>query len=115
MGMAWDEGNYIEPLVEVRETGKEIEVYVDLPFVEDPRDVGVELLGDELEITATMRRSVRWERWGVHQRYQAFSQYRTRIRLPSEVDPEGARATFKNGVLKIVLPKKINKVKVNVE
>jgi HSP20 family protein len=108
-------GGYIEPLVEVRETGKEIEIYVDLPFVEDSKDVRVEVLDDELEITAAMRRSVRWERWGTYQRFQAFSQYRTRIKLPGDVDAQNARATFRNGVLKVILPKRINKVKVNIE
>jgi HSP20 family protein len=113
--MAGSDYGYIEPLVEVRETGKEIEVYVDLPFVEDSRDVGVEVLGDELEITATMRRSVRWERWGTYQRFQAFSQYRTRIRLPAEVDPQGAKAVLRNGVLRVVLPKKTSKVRVSID
>ncbi|MGC9116661.1 MAG: Hsp20/alpha crystallin family protein [Conexivisphaera sp.] len=114
--MSGQDGGYIEPLVEVRETGKEIEVYVDLPFVEDSKDVRVELTEDgELEVTASMRRSIKWERWGTYQRFQAFSQYRTRIRLPADVDAEGAKATFRNGVLKVVLPKKVRRINVNVE
>ncbi|MFP3136945.1 MAG: Hsp20/alpha crystallin family protein [Nitrososphaeria archaeon] len=107
---------YLEPLVEVKETGKEIVIYADLPFVDGPENISVELLeDDELEITATMRKSIRWDRWGAHQRSMTFSQYKTRIRLPAEVDAEGARATFKNGILTVVLPKRASKVRVNVE
>jgi HSP20 family protein len=107
--------DHVEPLVEVRETEKEIIVMVDLPFVERKEDVNVSLHGSDLEITATMCRVIKWEKWGTYQRHKSYSQYKTRIKLPSEVDHGKARAIFRNGILKIVLPKKVTRVKIEVE
>ncbi len=106
---------YIEPLIEVRETEKEIVVRADLPFVKDKDGVKVEVSGDELEISAAMGRAIKWEKWGVHQRRQSYTQYRTRIRLPTEVDVGSARATFRDGVLTVSLPKKVTKVRIGIE
>ena len=106
---------YVEPLIEVRETEKEIVVRADLPFVKDKDGVKVEVSGEYLEITATMDRAVKWERWGVYQRRQSYTQYRTRIRLPTEVDVGKARARFRDGALTITLPKKVTKVRIGIE
>lgn len=106
---------HVEPLVEVKETEKEIIVMIDLPFVRDRKDISISLHGDELEVSATMCKVIRWEKWGTYQRHTSYSQYKTRIKLQSEVDATKARAVFRNGVLRITLPKRITKVRIEVE
>ena len=41
----------------------------------------------------------------MHRRERQSGSFRRAFELPSEIDPENAKATHKNGVLTLVLPK----------
>ncbi|MEM3437867.1 MAG: Hsp20/alpha crystallin family protein [Nitrososphaerales archaeon] len=106
MRPSWDATEKcLVPLVNIEDRDNEIVVMVDLPCVERKEDIDLNVTEDYLEIVAKMRESIKWERWGTSQRYLEFKTFRKSIRLPEKVDPEGARATFKNGILKVLLPK----------
>lgn len=93
------------PRIDVRETDKAIEIEAELPGV-DEKDVDVQIRDDVL----TIRGEKKFERadekegdWRVSERsYGSFSRSMT---LPFSVDPGAVEATFKNGVLKLALPK----------
>lgn len=111
----WDaERCCLEPLVDVRESADAIVVTVDLPFVDTKEDIDITLLQDSLEIRAKTRRAIRFERWGTVQREIDFNEFRKTLRLPAEVKPEEANATFKRGVLKVLLPKKTRKMRIEI-
>jgi len=109
------EGRYLKPLVEVRDLPDEYLIMVDLPFVERKEDIDIRLFSNDLRISAKMRRPVRFDRWGTIQREIDFQEYRKTIRLPTEVRSEGVKASFKNGMLKIRLPKKVKRLRIKVE
>lgn len=102
------------PLVDVQEYPEEIVVTADLPYV-DKEDITINATENTLDIDAKMRNSIRFERWGTIQRDISFNCYHKSIKLPSRIDPEKAKAEFKGGILRIFLPKKITKQKIQID
>ncbi len=112
---SWDIGaESLEPLYDVEETDGEILVSVDLPRVERKEDLEVNCTGNLVEIRANLCHPVSFRRWGTVQREADFKCYRKLIPLPEEVDPEGAEAKFKDGMLTLRLPKKTKRHKIKV-
>ncbi|MEM4699679.1 MAG: archaeal heat shock protein Hsp20 [Candidatus Nezhaarchaeales archaeon] len=75
-----------EPLVDVIPSDRAVQVVAEIPGVEKD-DIKLEATEDELVIEAES------------ERYK----YRKVLKLPFKVDPKQARATYKNGVLEVVL------------
>jgi HSP20 family protein len=91
-----------EPRVDVEETADEVRVTAELPGL-DEKDFEVTLSGDTLVLKGEKREEHedRAQGWR-ERRYGAFE--RT-IPLPVEVEADRASAQFKNGVLRVRLPK----------
>jgi HSP20 family protein len=89
------------PSVEVRETDKEFKVVADLPGLEE-RDVEITFAEGVLTLKGEKRmeeeNAVYSERWS--------GSFERQIPLSQDVDDEKVKATFKNGVLSVMLPKK---------
>jgi len=111
---SWGYNGNLEPLYEVEDLDDEILVTFDLPRVRK-ENVEVRVTGDTLEVIAKMSDAVCWERWGVVQKKITFQAFRKHIRLPESIEPEKAQAVFKNGILRITLPKVRRKVLITVE
>jgi HSP20 family protein len=95
----------LEPLVEIENRENEIIVTVDLPCVDKKEDISLEVSEDTLEIKATLKKAIRWERWGMVQKNIEFTAFKKIVTLPEKVKPEEASAVFKRGVLRVRLPK----------
>jgi len=89
------------PRVEVRESGQEFKVYAELPGLEE-RDVEVTYADGVLALKGVKRLeedgALYSERWA--------GAFERQIVLSDAVDPDNVKATFKNGVLTVVLGKK---------
>jgi HSP20 family protein len=105
----------LEPLTEVQDRGHEIVIMLDLPYVKRREDIELRVGEDMVEVKAKMERSIRWSHWGTVQKEIEFTSFRKVIELAEKVDPSGARASFRSGVLKIVLPKARRRVSIRVE
>ena len=93
------------PTIDVAETDKEIEVHAELPGVR-PEDVSISIVDDVLTIKGEKKveRETENRQWhAVERAYGAFSRS---VSLPAPVDPDKARASYKDGVLSIVIPKR---------
>lgn len=92
------------PEVDVKETATEIRVTAELPGV-DEKDVDISLDRDVLTIRGEKHRetSDSDESWTRSERM--YGSFIRRLPLGSSVDEQRAEATFRNGVLKIRLPK----------
>jgi len=111
---SWDPDKCcLVPLVEVQDFPEEIVVTADLPYV-DKENIDVKATATSLDIDAKMRNAVRFERWGTVQREVSFNCYHKSIKLPSRVDPTRAKAEFRGGILRITLPKKVSKQKIEI-
>ncbi len=92
------------PEVDVKETAKDIRITAELPGV-DEKDVDVSLDGDVLTIRGEKHEetSDSDETWTHSERM--YGSFVRRLPLGTSVDEERTEAMFKNGVLKIKLPK----------
>ncbi len=78
-----------EPLVDVMSTDGEVKVVVELPGVEKK---DIKLHGTEKSLTISVDTPQR--------------KYFKEVELPTNVDPKGAKSTYKNGVLDVTLRKR---------
>src|SRR5215212_10011306 len=94
-GMAW-------PSVEVIPSDREVKVMAELPGLEEK---DVELLVDEDVLTIRGEKKAETEdsARGFSERY--YGRFERVIPLPFAVEDDKAEASFKNGVLSVVLPK----------
>lgn len=110
----WGYDGNLEPLYEVEDKEDEILVTFDLPRVRK-ENVEINTTEDTVEVIAKMSDAVCWERWGGIQKRITFQAFRKQIRLPEKIEPEKAAASFKNGILRITLPKVRRKVFIQIE
>jgi len=91
-----------EPRIDVEELAKEVRVTVELPGLEQ-KDFEIHLEGDVLRIRGEKRDEVQDRSAGWYER--STGSFERAIRLPTEVDADAASASFKDGILRITLPK----------
>ncbi|MEM3737020.1 MAG: Hsp20/alpha crystallin family protein [Candidatus Bathyarchaeia archaeon] len=104
----------LTPLTEVRELEDEIVVKVDLPRV-SREDIKIQANENELKIEAPLTQRYKPDLWSPFCSRVEFDGFRKVIPLPAPVDPNRARAKFKDGILQVRLPKKITGTAIPVE
>jgi HSP20 family protein len=90
--------------VDVSETAKEIIVRAELPGM-DPKDIDISIQGNLLTLKGERRQEKEEEGENYHRIERSFGAFSRTLQLPAEVDLEKVNATYKDGVLKIALPK----------
>jgi len=95
--------NFI-PTVNVSENDKEIHVSAELPGL-DEKDIDVSLSGDHLIIRGEKKAEREEKDEQFYRKESSYGAFHRSIPLPAEVEEDKIEATFKKGVLKIVLPK----------
>ena len=88
--------------VDVLETEKEVIIYADLPAV-NPKELSITAYEDTLTIRGERKRAEEAENLVRSERF--YGVFQRTIPLPEEVAFEKAKASYKDGVLKIVIPK----------
>ncbi len=110
----WRYDGNLEPLYDLEDKEDEISLTFDLPRVRK-ENVEINTTEHTIEVIARMSDAICWERWGGIQKKISFQAFRKQIRLPEPIEPEKASASFKNGILRINLPKVRRKVVINIE
>lgn len=100
----FDEDGGWAPSVDVSETGKEIRVKAELPGV-DPKDINVSLHDGLLTIRGERKHEHEDKEENFHRIERSYGAFARSFRLPAEVDADKVKADYKDGVLKIRLPK----------
>lgn len=96
-------GSY--PLLEVSQDDKKIEICAELPGVkQDDIDLNVE---DGVLTLSGEKKSERKDESGYSER--SFGRFERQITLPSNIDEEHCEAEFKDGVLRVTIPKSAEK------
>lgn len=98
-----EEGEWA-PSVDVSETAKEVIVKAELPGMA-PKDVDVTVRGDVLSLRGERKKEEEEKGENFHRVERSYGAFARSIRLPAEVDAAKVKATYKNGVLNISLPK----------
>ncbi len=94
-----------QPAMDMMDNGKEIVVILDLPGV-DKRNIQIDCDGKFLQISAKSSAGTEEKKEGYYFAERSASSFSRGVSLPTEVIPEKAKSTFKNGVLEIRLPKR---------
>lgn len=95
----------VYPLVNLHESDEGYVLTAELPGV-SPDDISVSIEGST--VTLSGQRKIEYpvgEGTAVHRRERQSGSFRRAFELPSEIDVESAKASHKNGVLTLVLPK----------
>ena len=106
------------PSVDVSETKSDIVVKAELPGM-DPKDIDVSLSDGHLMIKGQKKHEKEEKDEDYHFVERSYGSFVRAVHLPKQVKNEKISASYKNGVLKIVLPKseeaKTKEVKIKVE
>ncbi len=93
-----------QPPIDVAETENELVVNVEIPGV-DPEEIDVSLSGDTLLIRGEKKQETEEKGEDYHLLERNYGTFIRSIDLPAEVQSDKINASYKNGVLTIVLPK----------
>jgi HSP20 family protein len=93
-----------EPLSDLKETGKELIASIEIPGV-DKNDIQLDLREDILKVKAEKKSEAKIEKEGYLRAERAYKGFYRSISLPVKVIPEKAKASYKNGVLTVRMPK----------
>lgn len=93
------------PKLDIRETPEAFEVEAELPGV-DEQDLDVQLSDNVLTIRGEKKFERREDKEGQYRIMErSYGSFARSIPLPYAVNPDSVEATFRNGVLKLTLPK----------
>jgi HSP20 family protein len=113
-----DDGGEWLPSLDVAETKDEIVVKAEVPGM-DPKDIDISLSDGLLTIKGEKKQEREEKEEDYHLVERSYGTFTRSIRLPKEVRREKISASYKNGVLKVTLPKseeaKQKEIKIKVE
>jgi len=101
----WSREGMIVPNIDVYDKKGEVVVKAELPGVEKD-NIDITVTKDTLTIKGEIKKDEEVKEEDYYAREISYGSFARTIALPVEVDSEKAKATFKNGILEIVLPKK---------
>jgi len=105
----------LEPLSEILETENEMIIRMDLPYVRGKSDIEINVINNVLIVTAKMEKRLSMSNALSLCKGAYFSKFKKMIRLPLDVDPSKIRAKFQNGILEIIIPKKVRRYRIDIE
>ncbi|MCD6514878.1 MAG: Hsp20/alpha crystallin family protein [Candidatus Asgardarchaeum sp.] len=112
----WDyHESCLEATCEVNDTDDRVVIIIDLPYVEKKEDIEISIKGDKLEVNARFKEPVKFRGWAGRLGDVSFTHIKKTIPLPENINPEEAKAKFRNGMLMIEIPKKHKKVRIKIE
>jgi len=106
------------PSLDVSETKNDLVIKAELPGM-DPNDIDISLNNGFLMIKGEKKQEKEEKDENYHLLERSYGSFTRSVRLPREVQSDKITASFKNGVLKITLPKpegaKKKEIKIKVE
>jgi HSP20 family protein len=106
------------PSLDVSETKNDLVVKAELPGM-DPKDINISLSNGLLTITGEKKQEKEEKDENYHLIERSYGSFTRSVRLPREVQSDKITASFKNGVLRVTLPKseeaKKKEIKIKVE
>ena len=93
------------PAVDVYENDDKVVVKTELPGMAEG-DIGVEILGDTLTIKGEKKKEEEAKGRHYHRLERVYGSFHRSVTLPAVVAPDKAKASFKDGILEIEVPKK---------
>lgn len=92
------------PKVDIIENDNEVKIQAALPGVKK-EDLDVTLTNQTVTIKSSTKREEKHESGEYYRREISRGEFQRTLSLPAQVDSDKAKASFKDGILEIVLPK----------
>ena len=99
------------PLSHLKERHASWTLEVDLPLV-DKKNIEVTLSDDHISVKAKLTKTYCISRGSI---VTEFDYFKKTVKLPSYIDTKQISATFKNGILRITMPKPSDGKKISIE
>lgn len=93
------------PSMDIYETENEIVAKCDIPGLEKKEDVQIEIDNNVLTVSGMVNKAKEIKDEHFYRQERFTGRFQRSVTLPSPVSPEGVKATYKNGVLEIRMPK----------
>jgi HSP20 family protein len=93
------------PAVDIYETDKEIVMKAELPEMQE-KDIEIKVEDNILVVAGERKMEKEVKEENYHRIERSYGSFHRSFTLPQTVDREGIKASYKDGVLKVVLPKK---------
>jgi len=94
----------LSPAVDIYEEGGDMVVKAELPGI-SREDLNVSITENTLTITGEKKQEEKVDKKDYHRLERSYGSFRRTFRLPDNVSPDKARASFKDGVLEVRLPR----------
>lgn len=103
--------------MDVHETENEVVATCDIPGLEKKEDVNIDIENNRLSISGSINRSNEIKEENMYRKERYTGRFQRMITLPSTVSHDGVKATYRNGVLEVRMPKleKDTKKKIDVD
>ena len=98
------ERGYRYPLMNVWTSPDGLVVDAELPGA-NPDDVDINVMADELTISGKINSMPKKENETLHRQERPAGEFSRTLQLPFRANPEGVRAAFKNGILRVSIPR----------
>lgn len=100
----WETKNAWLPKVDIWEDKDKFVVEAELPGVEK-KDIDVNVTGQLLTIRAVLNKKQESKDKNYYRAERSYGEFVRSVRLPNDIETKNIKASFKNGVLEIQLPK----------
>lgn len=94
----------ISPTVDIFEEGKDLIVKVELPGIKKD-DLNVTITENRITISGEKKQEDKVEKKDYHRIERSYGSFTRSFRLPDTVKGDAAKASFKDGVLEVRIPK----------
>jgi HSP20 family protein len=101
----WALGGTWAPAVDIYEHENNIVIKAELPGV-DPKDVDIRLDNNVLTVQGERKLDNEVKKENYHRVERSYGAFTRSFTLPTTVDPSGIKAEYKDGVLRVTLPKR---------
>lgn len=91
---------------DVYESDREVIVTCDLPGIEKKEDITIDIENNVLMISGSVNKFTEYEDKRVYRKERQMEGFQRNITLPTAVSHKDVKATYKNGVLEVVIQKK---------
>lgn len=117
LDLGMENNNFGNIRVDVHETENEVIASCDIPGLEKKEDVNIDIENNMLSINGTINKTNEIKEESMYRKERYTGSFHRTVSLPSPVSNEGVKATYKNGVLEVRMPKKTNdnKKKIDVD
>lgn len=92
------------PALNITENEDNLYLTAELPGI-DPKEIDITATADSITLKGERKEPSASKEFSYHQREREFGTFRRVIDLPTKIDTDKINASYKNGILTVVLPK----------